>query len=330
MRARNLRSPSQRSRALNELCPESDSDLETEQDSRPAGDADARRGDFGGQSLVLAELLTSDHATNPGQQPEVGRDSSQVGEPHFPDPLDKVLIFRHAWSLVTAVSFWSLLQGKTEKIRKARYGLDQLRALLLLEKASDERVTQASLLRDVTDVLFSHRIGRREEVGSDQPMLPITCSGQKFVQLLFLTRNRRFLLLILNDAKILCDRIRKDDQISFGQNILGRDYDTFVSNTNRFAQSADQVGTQGQVGPVLSFLMQWSKLRYCLEEFRFQPDKRDIVEWKALANSFFLVNRERRALLDRDARGDALIAQMRAAEKEQKKSASSGAAVTRR
>ena len=101
----------------------------------------------------------------------------------------------------------------------------------------------------------------------------------------------------------------------------------FLQDTNSLPQSFH---TQGQVGPVLSFLMQWSKLRYCLEEFRFQPDKRDIVEWKALANSFFLVNRERRALLDRDARGDALIAQMRAAEKEQKKSASSGAAVARR
>lgn len=84
-----------------------------------------------------------------------------------PDLSVKLLVFGNKGALIRSLSFWSWLQGKSGKISRAQYGLNLLKAVLLLQ-GQDNIQEQVRLLSNVTVVLFSQRLRlRRVEATSN-------------------------------------------------------------------------------------------------------------------------------------------------------------------
>jgi hypothetical protein len=280
-----------------------------------------------GEEVVEAKEAAQAVAAGRGQP--VVLEGSEMGEIAGalgvrPDELDlsvKVLVFGSAWSLTTALRFWSLVQGKTGKIMKARYGLDLLKALLM-EQGQGEPFSKVDLLRDVTDVLFTHRIRRStapaQEADQEQEpgaeVLSVTKSGKKFAGLLLQQQNAYVRHLILENAVEMCE---EGPSITVMHSIMMeagvRRYRSRAGNLFGKHQEHN-LEFNGDLDDMVDLLMQWSRLRYYIDHYQ----RRDPGELRHTAQRFFAADREPREILDRNPEADALITRMRIFEREQR------------
>ncbi len=251
--------------------------------------------------------------------PSVQPEASILGSrPEKPDLSVKLLVFGRVWALTSSLSFWSLLQGKTGKIKKARYGLDLLKALLM-DLKENQPYDEVSLLRDVTDVLFSHRISRVQASESGEPTdnTP-TRSGEKFANFLLEQRNAYLRHLIFESIErvfLINNVFTQDGYCSW---VLSRENESQGEEGNFIASVRPLLmkHRRAELGPadlrcMIKLLMAWCKLKYFLDNYR-SHEQAAVTD---LSNRFFANNRTPRALLARTDVGNRLIKTMRQEQK---------------